>query len=130
MAKVVENWRRHIAAHAEETLDFYSGEPKRVIKWHVYGPNQAEDAERMRLGLVCMECLSVFPAAPEIKNLSIWKKFAHEWAGLRSKDELISLISRNLCPTCTTQVNGEMFALSYRGLDEFAPRPLEDIIND
>ena len=123
-----DKWRRPVLAHAEETVSFYAGEPQRAIKWHVHGPDQEDDAERMRMGLVCTECLSTFPAKPDMKNLGVWRNYAKEWAHIRPEQEVLSLVSRNLCPTCSTEVSPELFALSYGGMDKFAPQPLEDII--
>ena len=129
MSGGTEPWRRPVNAHAEETLDFYHGEPQRSIKWYIDGEHQFEDAERMRLGLVCTECMSTFPASPDKKNIKIWGKYVHEWAPMRTKDEVIKLISNNLCPTCSSEVTPEMFALSYKGVDEFKAQPLKDIID-
>lgn len=130
MSGVAEAWRRPINAHAEETTGFYHGEPQRAIKWYIDGEHQYEDAERMRHGLVCTECMSTFPAAPNKKNLNVWRQYAHEWAGLRTKDEVLKLVSNNLCPTCASEVTPDMFALSYKGVDEYRAQPLKDIIDD
>ena len=124
-----DDWRRPVSAHAEESTGFTHGEFQRAITWYIDGEHQFEDAERMRKGLVCTECLSTFPAAPDKRNLSTWKKYADEWSGLRSREDVLQLVATNRCPTCSAQVASEMFALSYKGIDPYAAQPLKDIID-
>lgn len=127
--RVDESWRRPVNAHAEETKGLVHGELERAITWYIDGEHQYEDAERMRLGLVCTECMSTFPAFPDKKNLTVWRKYAHEWSGLRPITETLNLVIENKCPTCASEVTQEMFALSYKGIDKFAAQPLKDIID-
>lgn len=129
MSAAGEKWRRPIVAHAEETIAPYSGEPKRVIKWYITGPNQLEDADRLAKGMACTECLSVFPAAPTLANISIWRNYAHEWAPLRTPDEVLAMVARQQCPTCASEVSPEAFAVSFQGMDPHAPTPLEQLMD-
>lgn len=130
MGSGTETWRRPIIAHAEEGYGLHSGAPQRIIKWYIEGEHQAEDADRLRLGLACHECLTTFPAAPRIENLRTWRDFAREWAPLRTYDEVLALVSQSRCPTCKSEVSAEMHAVSFQGMDPHAPTPLRDIVGD
>lgn len=123
-----ETWRRPIVATAEEAVGHYAGEPKRAIMWWVEGPNQEEDIERLRTGLACAECLSTFPVAPDMKNITVWRKYAHEWNHIRPEPDTMELVAKGMCPTCASEVSNEMFSLGFREKDPFAPQALEDIV--
>ena len=121
----IQSWRRPIDAHAEETYDLESGEPKRSIMWYLKGANQREDADRLARGLACGVCLSTFPAKPELATLPIWKPYAKEWYPLRTESEVISMVSRGLCPSCASEVRDEMHDLMHRGLDPLRPKGMD-----
>jgi len=121
----VELWRRPIDAHAEETYDLTSGEPQRSIMWYLKGKHQEEDAERLAQGLACGVCLATFPARPDITNVQAWKPYAKEWYPMRTESEVISMISRGLCPTCASEVRSEMHDVMHRGLDPLRPKGLD-----
>lgn len=121
----IQSWRRPIDAHAEETYDLESGEPKRSIMWYLKGKYQREDADRLARGLACGVCLSTFPARPELATVSIWKQYANEWYPMRTKDELIGMVSRGLCPSCASEVRQEMHEVMHRGLDPLRPKGMD-----
>lgn len=121
----IQSWRRPIEAHAEETYDYSWGEPQRSIMWYLKGTHQREDADRLARGLACGVCLTTFPAKPELATLPIWKPYAKEWYPLRSEAEVISMVSRGLCPTCASEVRDEMHDLMHRGLDPLRPKGMD-----
>lgn len=110
-----------VKAHAEETSDFAAPGDESTIKWYL----DAEAVDRIRHGMVCSSCLEPFPAPPSIENVKIWRDHAHHYSGLRSKDELLSLVSRGACPVCRTEVSLEMFALTHKGRDPYEPEKIE-----
>jgi len=122
-----EPWRRPIRAQAEETVGFYSGEPKRSLLWYINGPNSEDDEKRLRDGLACVECLTTFPAKPELANIRVWKKYAHEWNHLRPEKDTMVLIAKGLCPTCASEVSPEMFAFAHRGVDPHKPKSWDEL---
>lgn len=122
-----EAWRRPIEAQGEETASFYAGEPKRGIRWFIGGKNVKDDEDRLRLGLACVECLSVFPARPELANISTWRKYAHEWDKIRPTEDTLALVAKGLCPTCTAEVSPEMFAFAHEGEDPYKPAEWDEL---
>lgn len=120
-----QSWRRPIQAHAEETYDYYSGQPERSIMWYLHGPHQEEDAERLARGLACHNCLQVFPARPAIENLSAFKPIQNDWLPMRQPAEVLSLVAQGRCPTCKSEVRDEMHDLMHRGLDPLRPKGMD-----
>lgn len=120
-----QSWRRPIEAHAEETYDYSWGEPQRSIMWYLKGKYQQEDADRLARGLACGVCLTTFPARPELATVALWKPYAREWAPMRTESEVISMVSRGLCPTCASEVRDEMHDIMHRGLDPLRPKGMD-----
>lgn len=120
-----QSWRRPIQAHAEETYDFTWGKPERSIMWHLHGPHQEEDAERLARGEACGVCLAVFPAKPALENAKTWREYAREWAPVRTEAEVLALIVQGKCPTCQSEVRDEMHDLMHRGVDPLRPKGME-----
>ncbi|CAB4171895.1 hypothetical protein UFOVP929_28 [uncultured Caudovirales phage] len=106
-----------IIAHAEETADLVHGEEQSTIKWYL----DQEGFDRIRAGMACGNCLEPFPAPPSIRTTSIWRDHAHEYSGIRTKDELLDLVLKGRCPICKSEVSSEMVEVNHRGVDPFAP---------
>lgn len=122
----VELWRRPIDAHAEETYDLASGEPQRSIMWYLKGEHQSEDAMRLAQGLACGVCLSVFPARPCIENVRAFRPIAGEWEPMRSRDDVLKMVSQGLCPSCASEVNDRMHEVMHRGVDPMRPKGMDE----
>jgi hypothetical protein len=122
----IQSWRRPITAHAEETYDLESGEPKRSINWHLHGANQHDDAERLAKGMACGVCLSVFPARPCLENMRDFKPIAHEWEPMRTKDDVMRMVAQGVCPTCASEVSDRMHEIMHRGLDPLRPKGMDE----
>ena len=116
-----QGWRRPITAHAEETYDLTSGEPKRAIMWYLHGKHKDDDALRLAQGLACVECLTVFPAKPELANVSQWRPHAHLWEPMRTPTEVLTLVAQGRCPSCKAEVSDEMYQALHRGADSYTP---------
>ncbi len=110
-----------VIAQAEEAADLSAPGEESTIKWYI----GEETFDRIAMGMVCSNCLEPFPAPPSIRNTSRWREQAHEYAGLRTPDEVMSIISRGQCPVCQTEVSTEMTSVMHRGADPFAPKPIE-----
>ena len=122
MIQETASWRRPIQAHAEETYDLESGEPRRSIMWYLHGDNQLDDADRLARGLACGVCLSVFPDRPAMENIRAFRVIANEWEPMRTRDEVLTIVAQGRCPTCKSEVSVEMHNAMHRGLDPFRPR--------
>lgn len=122
---ITETWRRPIQAHAEETYDLESGEPKRSINWYLHGKHQQDDAERLAKGLACGVCLQVFPARPCMENMRDFRLISNLWEPMRTRDEVLKMVAQGLCPTCASEVSSRMHELMHRGLDPHRPKGMD-----
>jgi hypothetical protein len=110
-----------VKAHGEETSDFAAPGDESTIKWYI----DQDGVDRIKDGMVCSSCLEPFPAPPNIANTKIWREHSHHYSRLRTEDELLSLVARNACPICRTEVSVEMFALTHKGRDPHEPEKIE-----
>jgi hypothetical protein len=106
-----------VTAHAEETADVVHGADESTLKWYI----SQDGFDQIRLGMVCGSCLEPFPAAPEARNAKVWRDHAHHYAGIRSAEELMALVTKGRCPVCQSEVSMEMTNATHRGKDEFEP---------
>jgi hypothetical protein len=45
---------------------------------------------------------------------------------MRTEEEVISMVSRGLCPTCSSEVREEMHDTMHRGLDPLRPKGMDE----
>lgn len=103
------DWRKPIAAHAEETYwvepaeDGTNGDPRRAIRWHL----SEEGLERVKALMACALCLTTFPAPPRKDTWRIWKTSGFGF--LFPLPESKRLVCEERCPICKSTVSAEQF---------------------
>ena len=105
------DWRKPVAAHAEETYwvepaeDGTQGQPRRSIRWHL----SEEGYGRVRRMEACHQCLTGFPAQPRKGTWRIWKTSGFGF--LHSLEDSRKLIEAGRCPICKSEISPEMLEL-------------------
>lgn len=110
-----------IKAHGEEIADLVAPGEESTIAWYI----DDDGFDRIRLGLACSNCLEPFPAPVGLANTSVWRDHAHHYSGIRTKDELLSLVAKNLCPVCQSENSNEMTGATHKGRDPHEPERIE-----
>lgn len=104
------DWRKPIAAHAEETYwtdtsEDGSDQPRRAIRWHV----SEEGLGRIMRMEACWDCLCGFPAPPRRDTWKTWLTSGFGW--IHSIPDSKKLVCNRQCPMCKAEITPEMLTL-------------------
>jgi hypothetical protein len=123
---MTEAWRRPpTVIHVETTGSgpMLAGE-ELGVQWVIGGTvkEQAEDAERLAKGLLCPNCLDVFPAKPGLDTVGRFREVYQDqpdpWRSVA-----LARVAVGCCPTCACSVDDAMHELFHQGVEE--PLPAE-----
>lgn len=119
----MEAWEKPILiganGGAEEVAGQFARPGERALLFYV----SDDDYDRIRRGMACQSCLSVFPAPPALENLQAWKPYLHRWLPAKRPQDVKADLARRRCPTCNSEVREEVFALMDVGPDYNNDRP-------
>lgn len=110
-----DRWRKpllHVYHEEAYTVD-ERAEEERGLKHIVSGPDRFDNMGRLLKGLACSNCLTPFPAKPDLSTVELFKQLNYE--GLRSEAEALALVAQGKCPICKWEVSLEMSEVAFMG---------------
>lgn len=123
----MEPWRRPITVvGVEQSVNGAVLDGEDIsIQWHIGGPiqQQWDDAERLRLGMACPNCLEVFPAPPSLSSLHLFREVYQDKPDAY-RTRALDLVRAECCPICGCHVASEAAAM-FDGGELPEPAPIE-----
>lgn len=113
--KVTEhpNWREPVLADVQECYDLTAERmQRRSVRWILHDNKQFEHLDRLARGLICAECLEVFPARPGADTVTTFREVYDKPAQRLPWRERVMA---GCCPVCGSEVSPEYFQALHEG---------------